>query len=111
LNSALDCIGIERAGRSAISRSLKVIRSLDKSEESKVIWLTKSQWLLSQGRAADTYYYNGRMAAEYLLSKDETFLIRYLKPIGMLLDLTTDQQSIHRLHTQLMRASKDALRT
>jgi hypothetical protein len=111
LNSALDCIGIERAGRSAISRSLKVIRSLDKSEVSKMIWLTKSQWLLSQGRVADTYYYIGRMAAEYLLSKDETFLIRYLKPIGMLLDLTTDQQSIHRLHAQLMRASKDALRT
>jgi hypothetical protein len=110
LNSALDCIGIERAGRSAISRSLKVIRSLDKSEVSKVIWLTKSQWLLSQGRVADTYYYIGRMAAEYLSSKDEAFLLRYLKPVGMLLDLTTDQQSIHGLHKQLMRASKDALR-
>jgi hypothetical protein len=80
------------------------------SEGSNVIWLKKSQWLLSQGRIADTYYYIGRMAAEYSLSKDETFLIRYLKPIGILLDLSTDQHSIYTLHAELVRASKDALK-
>jgi hypothetical protein len=111
IESALDCIGIERAGRSAISRSLKVIETLNKEEFSYGLWLTKSRWLLSQGRVADCYYYIGKLAAGYFASKDEIFLRRNLQPIEILLDLTRDSHSIYKLHSQLVRASKEALRT
>jgi hypothetical protein len=111
INSALDCIGIERAGRSAISRSLKVVKALDKEEVCNGLWLAKSQWLLSQGRVADCYYYIGKLAARHFASKEESFLRRNLQPIEILLDLTRDSQSIYKLHGQLVKAAKDALRT
>jgi hypothetical protein len=111
INSALDCIGIERAGRSAISRSLKVVKALDKEEVCNGLWLAKSQWLLSQGRVADCYYYIGKLAARHFASKEESFLRRNLRPIEILLDLTRDSQSIYKLHGQLVKAAKDALRT
>ena len=111
INSALDCIGIERAGRSAISRSLKVVKALDKEEVCIGLWLAKSQWLLSQGRVTDCYYYIGKLAARHFASKEESFLRRNLQPIEILLDLTRDSQSICKLHGQLVKAAKDALRT
>ena len=66
INCALDCIGIERAGRSAISRSLSAIRDLDKDRVHKNLWLAKSQWLLSQGKFADCYHYIGKVGSRTL---------------------------------------------
>ncbi|MGB8778692.1 MAG: hypothetical protein WCC82_10725 [Nitrososphaeraceae archaeon] len=111
INCALDCIGIERAGRSAISRSLSAIGDLDKDRVHKNLWLAKSQWLLSQGKFADCYHYIGKVGITYLLAKEERFLRRNIKVIETLLDLTSDSQTNHILHTQLVKASKDALRT
>lgn len=110
INSALECIGIERAGRSAVSRSLKAIRGINRLEFGSDLWLAKSQWLLSRGRVADCYHYIGKVAATYFSSKEEAFLRRYLRPIEILLDLTSDSQSNYKLHEQLVRASKEALR-
>jgi hypothetical protein len=110
IDSALDCIGIERAGRSVISRSLNVVKALDKKEVCNGLWIAKSQWLLSQGRVADCYYYIGKLAARYFASKDENFLRRNLQPIEILLDLTRDSHSIYKLRSWLVKASKDALR-
>ena len=109
INCALDCIGIERAGRSAISRSLSAIRDLDKDRVHKNLWLAKSQWLLSQGKFADCYHYIGKVGITCLLAKEERFLRRNIKVIETLLDLTSDSQTNHILHTQLVKASKDAL--
>jgi len=111
INCALDCIGIERAGRSAISRSLSAFRDLDEDRVHKDLWLAKSQWLLSQGKFADCYHYIGKVGITYLLAKEERFLRRNLKVIETLLDLTSDSQANHILHTQLLKASKDALKT
>jgi hypothetical protein len=110
INYALECIGIERAGRSAVSRSLKVIRGINKMEFGSDLWLAKSQWLLSRGRVADCYHYIGKVAATYFSSKEEVFLRRYMRPIEILLDLTNDSQSNCKLHERLVKASKDALR-
>lgn len=110
IHSALDCIGIERAGRSAISRSLKVVKALDKKEVCNSLWLAKSQWLLSQGRVADCYYYIGKLAARHYASQEESYLRRNLQPIEILLDLTRDSQTIYNLHGRLVTASRDALR-
>jgi hypothetical protein len=109
INYALECIGIERAGRSAVSRSLKVIRGINKMEFGSDLWLAKSQWLLSRGRVADCYHYIGKVAATYFSSKEEVFLRRYMRPIEILLDLTNDSQSNCKLHERLVKASKDAL--
>jgi hypothetical protein len=111
INTALDCVGIERAGSSSISRSLKVFGALDKSTMNSVLWRAKSQWMLKQGKVADSYYYIGKMAVDYILSKDEGFIVRFLKPIGILLDLSTDPQLIHTLHSLLIKASKDTLKS
>ena len=111
INCALDCIGIERAGRSAISRSLRAIRDLDNDGVNISLWFAKSEWLLSQGRFADCYYYNGKVGITFLSSKDDRFLRRNLSLIETLLDLTSDSQMNHNLHARLMKASKDALRT
>jgi hypothetical protein len=108
---ALDCIGIERAGRSAISRSLRAIRDLDSDGVNIGLWLAKSEWLLSQGRFADCYHYVGKLGSMFLSSKDDRFLRRNLSLIETLLDLTSDSQTNHILHARLVKASKDALRT
>jgi hypothetical protein len=78
---------------------------------SSSLWRAKAQWMLKQGKMADSYYYVGKMAAEYVLSKDEGFIVKFLKPIGILLDLSTDSQSIHTLHTLLIKASNDTLKS
>jgi hypothetical protein len=109
INYALECIGIERAGRSAVSRSLKVIRGINKMEFGSDLWLAKSQWLLSRGRVADCYHYIGKVAATYFSSKEEVFLRRYMRPIEIVLDLTNDSQSNCKLHERLVKACKDAL--
>jgi hypothetical protein len=111
INCALDCIGIERAGRSAISRSLRAIRDLDSDGVNIGLWLAKSEWLLSQGRFADCYHYVGKLGSMFLSSKDDRFLRRNLSLIETLLDLTSDSQTNHILHARLVKASKDALRT
>jgi hypothetical protein len=111
INCALDCIGIERAGRSAISRSLRAIRDLDSDGVNFGLWLAKSEWLLSQGRFADCYHYVGKLMSMFLSSKDDRFLRRNLNLIETLLDLTSDSQTNHILHARLVKASKDALRT
>ena len=111
INCALDCIGIERAGRSAISRSLRAIRDLDSDGVNIGLWLAKSEWLLSQGRFADCYHYVGKLGSMFLSSKDDRFLRRNLSLIETLLDLTRDSQTIHIMHARLVKASKDALRT
>jgi hypothetical protein len=111
INCALDCIGIERAGRSAISRSLRAIRDLDGDGVNIGLWLAKSEWLLSQGRFADCYHYVGKLGSMFLSSKDDRFLRRNLSLIETLLDLTSDSQTNHILHARLVKASKDVLRT
>ena len=111
INCALDCIGIERAGRSAISRSLRAIRDLDSDGVNIGLWLAKSEWLLSQGRFADCYHYVGKLGSMFLSSKDDRFLRRNLSLIETLLDLTSDSQTNHILHARLVKACKDALRT
>ena len=111
IKTALDCIGIERAGSSAISRSLKVFSAFEKATMSSLLWRAKAQWMLKEGRMADSYYYIGKMATEYMLSKDEGFIVRFLKQIGILLDLSTDPQSIHTLHSLLIKASNDTLKS
>jgi hypothetical protein len=78
---------------------------------SSLLWRAKAQWMLKQGRMADSYYYIGKMATEYMLSKDEGFIVKFLKPIGILLDLSTDPQLIHTLHSLLIKASKDTLKS
>ena len=111
INTARDCVGVERAGSSAISRSLKIFSVLEKSTMSSLLWRAKAQWMLKRGRMADSYYYVGKMAAEHMLLKDEGFIVKFLKPIGILLDLSIDAQSIHTLHNLLIKASKDTLKS
>jgi hypothetical protein len=111
INCALDCIGIERAGRSAILRSLRAIRDLDGDGVNIGLWLAKSEWLLSQGRFADCYHYVGKLGSMFLSTKDDRFLRRNLSLIETLLDLTSDSQTNHILYARLVKASKDALRT
>jgi hypothetical protein len=110
INCALDCIGIERAGRSAISRSLRAIRDLDNDVVNNGLWLAKSEWLLSQGKFADCYHYVGKAGITFLSSKDDRFLRRNLNSIETLLDLTSDSQMNHILHARLVKASNDAIR-
>jgi hypothetical protein len=78
---------------------------------SSSLWRAKAQWMLSRGKMADSYYYVGKMAAEHMLLKDEGFIVKFLKPIGILLDLSTDPQSIHTLHSLLIKASNDTLKS
>jgi hypothetical protein len=111
LHTALDCIGIERAGTSAISRSLTVFNEISNSNENLTIWSAKLKWMLDQGRVADCYYYLGKISADYILSQDEGFVDRFLKPIGILLDISKDTQQIHKLHGLLVKSSKDALKS
>jgi hypothetical protein len=106
----LECIGLERATRSTISRSIEGICELNSMEYDKELIRIKVNHLLKKGMVSDCYYYLGKMGYRCLTDKDDRFLSTYIKLIQISMDLTKDMQQLERLQGNLVNASKTILK-
>jgi hypothetical protein len=109
IQSALECIGIERATRPAIARSAEAVRELKVGDYDTGLVQSKAEWMLEKRMLADCYYLLGRAACESLASKSSAFRSKYVKLAQLALDLSVDQQGLEKLQRSLSRAVKKAL--
>jgi len=109
VQAALECIGIERATRPAIARSVKAVAELKSGDYDSRLVQSKADWLLEKSMLADCYYFLGRATCESLASKNNAFHSRYAKLAQLALDLSADQQGLEKLQKNLSRAAKKAL--
>jgi hypothetical protein len=114
--SALECIGVERATKSSISRSLKDTIEFDNltygnsTLQDQELFINKAKHLIDNRMLADCYYYVGKRRASSLIRKTSAFLLHNLKLIQDSLDLSADMQLTERLHRNLFEACKHTLR-
>lgn len=107
---ALDCIGIERANRSTVSRSGLALERLYGNGYDKGLVFGKISSLLRVGMLPDCYYYIGKMAKKQLLKRDERFYETYSKLVQIALDLSSDNQQNQKLHSELSNTAKSILK-
>lgn len=107
---ALECIGIERATRPAIARTIEAIKELKSKDYDRELFVSKVNHLLSRSMLADCYYYAGRIAAKNLAARKEPFYGRYAKLVQLALDLSSDMQHLENLQKRLFRAANGGLK-
>jgi hypothetical protein len=111
IQAALECIGIERATRPAISRSFEAVSALKSNDYDRDLAVSKADYLLERQKLADCYYYLGRIASENLAKRRKgSFHTRYSKLIQIALDLTSDVQQLQKLQRQIFKAAGAGLR-
>lgn len=96
IQAALECIGIERATRPAISRSASALREIKSNDYDVDLVTNKIEFLLAGKKLSDCYYFIGRSASENLAGRGESFHRRYGKLVQLALDLTNDTQQLVR---------------
>jgi hypothetical protein len=106
---ALECIGVERATRPAISRSMGAIKELKSKDYDRELFMSKVSHLLERRMLVDCYCYAGRVAAKNLVSRKEIFYSQYSKLVQLALDLVSDVQSLEKMQKGLFRATNRAL--
>ncbi len=107
---ALESIGLQRATRSSIKRSIEGVLYLNSTQYDSDFLATKIKYLLDKGLIADCYYYIGKIGMQNLLRRDEKFYKRYTKLIQNSLDLITESGEIQQLNTNLFAVSKKVLK-
>jgi hypothetical protein len=109
LEVALECIGVERATRPAISRSMGAIKELTSKDYDRELFMSKVSHLLERRMLVDCYCYAGRVAAKNLVTRKEIFYSQYSKLVQLALDLVSDVQSLEKMQKGLFRATNRAL--
>lgn len=109
LQAALECIGIERATRPAIARSVEAVTELKSGDYDRELTRHKSEHLLEKSMIADCYYYLGRVASNSLAGRRRAFYSKYAKLVQISMDLSSDIQQLEKLQKSLFRATKTGL--
>ncbi|HEY3094433.1 MAG TPA: hypothetical protein VGJ42_01615 [Nitrososphaera sp.] len=110
VEAALECIGIERATRPAIVRSVHAVKELKSKDYDRDLFISKVDHLLGRSMLADCYYYVGRVATKNLAGRKEPFYSRYAKLVQLALDLSSDVQHLGKLQKRLFRAANGGLK-
>jgi hypothetical protein len=108
--AALECIGVERATRSNISRSFQGVYGLNSTQYDRELISIKMKHLLQTGMLPDCYYYIGKIGGKSLLEKSEKFYSKYTKLIQIAMDLSNEVQHIQKLHNCLFKVGKSVLK-
>jgi hypothetical protein len=111
VQAALECIGIERATRPAIARSMEAVLELKSGDYDRELVRGKMSHLLEKSMLADCYYYAGRLAAEKLAPRTGAFFRSYAKLVQLAMDLSSDETQLARLQKSLFPAAKRGLET
>ena len=107
---ALECIGIERATRPAIARSIEAVMELKSNDHDRVLFESKVDNLLRHSMLADCYYYAGKVATKNLAGRRDPFYSKYAKLIQLALDLSSDVQHLEKLQKRLFKAANGGLK-
>ena len=110
LGAALDCIGLERATRPSISRSIQALQELISNDYDKDLVMSKIEFLLGRQMLTDCYFFMGRAAAENLAKRKDSFHNKYSKLVQLALDLTSDVQQMEKSQRILFKAAGAILR-
>lgn len=110
VHAALECIGIERATRPSIARSMEAAAEIKSNDYDRDLALLKMNHTLESGMLADCYYYIGRVIAENVSARPDAFLNRYVKLIQIGMDLSNDVQNLEKIQKSLFRAAKKSLK-
>ena len=110
IQTCIECLGIERAGRTVISRSFKALREILKDTYDVELLTSKIQFLLDKGLLADCYYYMGRLVCSHLEKQDNAFQMNYHKLNSIALDLTNDYEKVKKMSALLKRDCKLVLK-
>jgi hypothetical protein len=110
IQAALECIGIERATRPAISRSIEAAKELKSKDYDKDLMLSKVSHLLERQMLSDCYFYIGKVSAENLARRRDPFYARYTKLVQISMDLTNDVQELKKLQRRLFHAANAGLK-
>jgi hypothetical protein len=107
---ALECIGIERATRPAIARSIEAIKEIKSKDYDRSLFVSKADHLLGRSMLADCYYYAGKIAAKNLAGIKDSFHANYSKLVQLALDLSSDMQQLEKLQKKLFKAANGGLK-
>lgn len=110
LGAALECIGLERATRPSISRSMQALQELKSKDYDKELVMSKIEFLLGRQMLADCYFFIGRTAAENLAKRKDSFHNKYSKLVQLALDLTSDVQQMEKSERSLFKAASAILK-
>jgi hypothetical protein len=110
LGAALECIGLERATRPSISRSIQALQELKSNDYDKDLVMSKIEFLLDRQMLTDCYFFMGRAAAENLAKRKDSFHNKYSKLVQLALDLTSDVQQMEKSQRILFKAAGAILR-
>ena len=110
IQAALECIGIERATRPTISRSIEATMELKSKDHDRDLMLSKVNHLLVKQMLSDCYFYIGKMTMANLAGKSDPFYARYAKLVHISMDLTNDVQELKKLQRRLFRAANAGLK-
>jgi len=92
----IECIGIERATRTMINRSLNALKEIFKERYDIGLIESKIEFLVEHGLIADSYYYIGKLVCNHLEKKDYAYQLDYQKLNSLALDLAGDYENIKR---------------
>lgn len=106
----IECLGIERATRTIISRSYKALREILKERYDLELLSSKIKFLLDNGLLADCYYYIGKLVCSHLENKDNVSQINYHKLNSIALDLTNDYEKVKKMSALIKRDCKLVLK-
>jgi hypothetical protein len=108
IESALECLGLERASKTTINRSYKALTEILRNSDDHSIIASKIDYLLASGLLTDCYYYIGRIGISHL----ETSNVRaaYPKLCKLTLDLNSDVGLTGRMSSSLKDSCKKVLK-
>ncbi len=110
IQACIECLGIERATRTIINRSIKAMKEILKERYDVELLSSKIRFLLAHGLLADCYYYIGKLVCKHLENKDHDFQINYYKLNTIALDLTSDYEYINRMSETIKLCCKNILK-
>jgi hypothetical protein len=103
IQTCIECLGIERATRTIITRSYKALREILKERYDVELLSSKIKFLLDNGLLADCYYYIGKLVCSHLEKKDNASQINYHKLNSIALDLTNDYEKVKKMSALVKR--------
>ena len=107
--ASLECIGLERATRPTLRRSIEAMRELKSKDYDRDLVMSKTDFLLGRQMLSDCYYYIGKSAGENLEKRNDSFYRQYSKLIQLALDLTSEIQT-DKLRRSLFKAATETLK-
>lgn len=108
IESALECLGLERASKTTIGRSYKALKEILRKSDDQNLIVSKIDYLLANGLLADCYYYIGRIGVSHLEASN--FREVYPKLCKVTLDLNSDLGLPSKISSTLKESCKRVLK-